>query len=146
MERRAAATAGSQGSQQRFEQQRCKDVPSALRCLHIAPRGLRAAIASVHGASGRAAEVVALGDHRLAVAHGEQSPIEDAVNRGELVEDWKRGACSLPRLVRRRGVGTRGRARKENSLRISFAPSIPFCGPEQLSLSPSLSGRLHSLM
>jgi hypothetical protein len=60
LERRAAATNGSQGSQQRFKQQRCKDVPSARRCLHIAPRGLRAAIASVHGASGRAAEVVAL--------------------------------------------------------------------------------------
>ena len=60
LERRAAATNGSQGSQQRFEQQRCKDVPSALRCLHIAPRGLRAVIASVNGASGRAAKVVAL--------------------------------------------------------------------------------------
>ena len=97
LERRAAATNGSQGSQQRFEEQRCKDVLSALRCLHIAPRGLRAGIASVHAANERAAEMVAL-------AKSQQRKLRMHVHPDRLSTAWR--GSGTPRLHRVTTEGT----------------------------------------
>ena len=65
----------------------CNEVLGAEREAHDDNAFNRPWRASGGGGAGVGGKGVEVGDHRLAVAHGEQSRIEDAVDVGDLVEE-----------------------------------------------------------